>query len=315
MNSEEIQLKNIVPTQQPVPVGMVVPPVQPNAIIIPAPVLGLNLPFNVAQDLNMFSRIFVVREYDKFRIFHCCDTISPDYRVFGELPDGDKKLLFTSSRHFQCCHCCDDCTLECCCLTYVCCDRIVFQMDYKRNGAPFYTQGLNVAKGCYCCKCCNCYCCNCCCCNCCPPSILFLRENIEPENPDPNVGVQKGFTEVPNTCCCSCCRDKTAFANSQEGFRGPLIRAKCCDICRHRCIYHYCFNCTCDFEMDIEDEKGAKVGNIMIYSGCYSEKVVGKCCFYPAPYYEINMPTVCTSEQKFQIIADTVHFDLIYNVV
>ena len=307
MNSEEAKLKNMTQNQHPVPVGVVVPPVQTNVIIIPNEATGLNLPFNVATELNMFSRIFVVREYDKFRIFHCCERLFPDYRVFGELPDGDKKILFTSSRHFQCCRCCDDCSINCCLCSYFCCDSIVFQMDYRRNGFPFYTQGINIAKGCYFCRCHCCYCC--------PPSILYLRENIEPENPNPNVGIQKGFTEVPNTCCCSCCRDKTAFANSPEGFRGPLIRAKCCDICRHRCIYNYCCNCTCDFEMDIEDEKGLKVGNIMIYSGCYSEKVEGRCCYCPVAYYEINMPTVCTSEQKFQIIADTIHFDLIHQVV
>ena len=308
MNSEETKLKNIPPNQESFPTGPVNnPPVQPTVIVVPA-VVGLTIPFNVAQDLNMFTRIFVVREFDKFKIFHYCERLFPDYKVFGELPDGDKKLLFTSSRHFQCCHCCDDCSIGCCFATYFCCDRIVFQMDYKRNGAPFYTQGLNIAKGCYCCHCGYC-------CTCCPPSILFLRENLEPDNPNPKVGIQKGFSEVPNTCCCSCCRDKTVFYNTQEGFKGPLVRAKCCDICKHRCIYHCCFNCTCDFEMDIEDEKGAKVGNIMIYSGCYSEKVVGRCCYYPSPYYEINMPTVCTSEQKFQIIADIIHFDLVNNVV
>ena len=308
MNSEETKLKNIPPNQQSFPTGPVNnPPVQPTVIVVPAAV-GIIIPFNVAQDLNMFTRIFVVREFDKFKIFHYYERLFPDYKVFGELPDGDKKLLFTSSRHFQCCKCCDNFSIDCCFATYFCCDSIVFQMDYKRNGAPFYTQGLNIAKGCYCCKCGYC-------CYCCPPSILFLRENVEPENPNPKVGIQKGSTEVPNTCCCSCCRDKTVFYNTQEGFKGPLVRAKCCDICKHRCIYHCCFNCTCDFEMDIEDEKGAKVGNIMIYSGCYSEKVVDKCCYYPAPYYEINMPTVCTSEQKFQIIADIIHFDLVYNVV
>ena len=91
-------------------------------------------------------------------------------------------------------------------------------MDYRRNGAPFYTQGINIQKGCYCCKCSCCDCCKCCCCDCCPPSILFLRENIDPESRDFNVGVKKGTTEVQNTCCCSCCRDKTASSTSQEGF-------------------------------------------------------------------------------------------------
>ena len=97
MNSEETKLKNIPPNQQSFPTGQ--PPVQPTVMVVPAAV-GIIIPFNVAQDLNMFTRIFVVREFDKFKIFHYYERLFPDYKVFGELPDGDKKLLFTSSRHF-----------------------------------------------------------------------------------------------------------------------------------------------------------------------------------------------------------------------
>ena len=314
MNTEKDKL-SLAQNPQGIQPGFMTSPQQPQAFIVSNPLVA-TLPFNVSTDLNMFSRIFIVKEFDKFRIFHCFDSFSPDYRIYGELPDGDKKLLFTSSHHFECCKCCEDCHINFffCgpigfLFTYYCCDSIVFQMDYRRNGAPFYTQGINIQKGCYCCKC------TCCNCNCCPPSILFLRENIDPESHDFNVGVKKGTTEVQNTCCCSCCRDKTASSTSQEGFKGPTIRAKCCDICKHQCLYKCCYGCTYDFEIDIEDEKGLKVGSIMIYSGCYSQKVEGKTCYCPAPYYEINMPPNCTSEQKFQIIAETVHFDLIYGVV
>ena len=187
MNTDKEQLQ-LSPNQQQFQPGVMMPPQQPSIIVVQSPGM-LTLPFNVANDLNMFSRIFVVREFDKFRIFHFCDKLVADYRVYGELPDGDKKLLFTSNRHFQCCKCCDTCHINfCCCLSYFCCNSIVFQMDYKRNGAPFYTQGLNIQKGCYCCKC---YCCYCC-----PQSILFLRENIDPDSPDFNVGVKKGQTVV-----------------------------------------------------------------------------------------------------------------------
>ena len=65
-----------------------------------------------------------------------------DYQVHGELPDGDKKILFTVNRHFECCKCCQQCVIPCYCCDYVCCDSIIFQLDYKRNEAPFYTQGI-----------------------------------------------------------------------------------------------------------------------------------------------------------------------------
>jgi hypothetical protein len=55
-------------------------------------------------------------------------------------------------------------------------------MDYRRNGHPFYTQGINVQKGCYFCKCYCCVCCNCCT----RTGILNLRENTDPDNPDFN---------------------------------------------------------------------------------------------------------------------------------
>ena len=49
----------------------------------------------------------------------------------------------------------------------------------------------------------------------------------------------------------------------------------------------------------------------MIYTGCYSEKVKDfGICYAPRPYYEINLPSLATSEQKFQIVADLIHFDL-----
>ena len=316
MNTEKEQLK-FPPKQEPIQIGVNISPENPDAFKA-SPPSGITLPFNVATDLNIFFFFFFVREFDKFRLFHCCDNFGPDYKIYGELPDGDKKLLFTSSHHFDCCDCYDDCHINFWCfgaigffLSYYFCDSILFQMDYRRNGAPFYTQGVNIKRGLHCCLCDCCLCCF----RSCLPSVLFLRENTDPDDRDFDVGIKKGFTEVPNTSCCSCCRDKTAFAKSQEGIKGHTIRAKCCDICVQSCIYEFCCNCTCDFEMDIEDEKGVKVGNIMIYSGCYSEKVKDKCCFYPAPYYEINLPSNCTSEQKFQIIADTIHFDLVYRAI
>ena len=267
-----------------------------------------SLPFNVATDLDKYSRIFITKEIDYFRIVHCCENFMRDYKVFGETQDGDKILLFTCNHHFQCCKCCEECAIGCICCSYICCDSIIFQMDYKRNGATFYTQGYNLKKGCYFCEL------DCCCCPiCCPKNILYLRENIDPDSPDPDVGVKKGKTKAQNSCCI--CTDKTAEYITEENLKGPTVRAACCDICINSCLSHCCWGMGCDFEMSIEDENGLKTGNILIYAGCYSKKVEGLNCFFPRAYFEINMPPSATSEQKFQIIADTIHLDLTTNAI
>lgn len=259
------------------------------------------LPFNVKTDLNPYHRIYISKEYDMFKKAHYYESFLRDYKVFGELPDGDKKLLFTVSQHFQCNTCCEGWGVTCCCFSYIFCDKIIFQMDYRRNGRGFYTQGLNIQKGFHCLGCSNCKCD----CPCAPHSRLFLRENIDPDNPDFNVGVHKGYTDYPLGCCCILC-DRNAFYMDENNLKSYGIRAKCCDILAQRlsCIKG-------DFEIDIEDSKGCKTGNIMIYAGCYSQAVQGHCCYLPRNHFEINMPQAATSEQKFQIIADAIHFDLI----
>ena len=263
------------------------------------------IPFDVAKDLDQFTRIFVTKEDDLFKVVHICEDLSSDYKIYGELPDGDRQLLFTCGQHFECdfCSCLDTCTCYLGLCAYVCCNSIVFQMDYERNGDPFYTQGLNIQKGLYFCECYCCVCCN----NCTRTSNLFLRENTEPDNPDFNVGTKKGRTEVTTNCCIP---EYTSSYVTQDGAKGQGIRVRCCEVYKKSCLKCCCCGLDCDFEMDIEDEKGTKTGNIMIYSGCFSKKVEGKRCYRPRKYYEINMPKNANSEQKFQIIADLIHFDL-----
>jgi len=131
--------------------------------------------------------------------------------------------------------------------------------------------------------------------------------NNQPNNPDFNYGTYKGTTRVTTNCCVP---EYTANYINADKSNGPGIRAKCCDVCKKRCL-SCCCGLECDFEMDIEDGNGNKSGNIMIYTGCYSEKVKDRgICYAPRPYYEINLPSLATSEQKFQIVADLIHFDL-----
>ena len=258
-----------------------------------------NLPLDVSKDLNEFSKLFVSIGFDNFRNIHCFEKCFPsfDFMVYGELPDGDKKLLFTCKRHNEFCKCCDNCMISCCLCDYFCCNSIVFQMDYRRNNKTFYTQGLNIQQGCYCCKCHCCSCCCCCCCSC-PPSFLNMRENTDPDNPDFNVGIKKGRTDKSG-CYIT---DKVVSYFTQDGMKGPSIRAGCCKGC-------CCYDCN-DVVMDIEDGNGGIIGKILIPNGCNSEKVKGLCCHLPRNYYEINITQNITSEQKFQIIADVIHFSL-----
>ena len=136
------------------------------------------LPLDVSKDLSEYSKIFVCRRFNPFRIYCCLETCLSNYEIYGELPNGDKKLLFTSHQHFEWCNCCDNWIIDCCCCGYVCCDQIEFQMDYKRNDRNFYTQGDYAKKGCYCLvfKCCSC--CVCCFCR----KKLDLKENTNPDD-------------------------------------------------------------------------------------------------------------------------------------
>ena len=103
------------------------------------------LPLDVSNELSQYSRLFITDEYDVFRNIHCSENIfGPEYKIYGELPDGDKKVLFTCLHHFESCKFCQACAIGTICCFYQCCDSIVYQLDYKRNGAPFYTQGLNI---------------------------------------------------------------------------------------------------------------------------------------------------------------------------
>jgi hypothetical protein len=272
------------------------------------------MPFNVETELN-YKRIFVVKEKDPFKINHLCQPFFiHDYQIYGELPDKSKKLLFTVSEHFQCKCCdCDDWGINILCFSLICCDKILFQLDYKKNNKGFYTQGLNQKKGCYICSYC-CACNFCCCCNCCTYDILYLRENTDHNNPDFDVGIKKGRTITSINKYNLCCPDRTSLYITEENLNGYGIKATCSEVCKRKML-RKCCDMTTDFEIEIEDEKGNKCGNIMFYSGLFSKLVEGKCCYMPKPFFEINMPQNASSRQKFQIIADAVHFDYINNLL
>jgi hypothetical protein len=278
---------------------------------------NLALPFDVDTDLAQFSQVFITKDFDFFRSMHCFEAVNKDYIVYGLLPDGDKKILFTSRQHFQCCHCCEDCSIQCCLCEYICCDKILFQMDYKRNGLPFYTQGVNVQQGCYCCKCNCCTCCSCCC----PQTILFLRENVNPDSKDFNVGKRKGQT-IYSTCC-GCCSDSVVDYTTQEGMKGSSLRLACCEVCKSKFRFMsyvpiLCFPlnllciaaCCKDVEIAIEGPNGLKTGNIVMPNGCFSERANNGLCFCPNHHFEVNFPPQITSAEKFQIIAEAIHLDL-----
>ena len=261
-----------------------------------------NLPFNISNDLDNYSKIYITRGFNPFRIFHCFEFAFGDYTVFGDTEDGDKKILFTAKTHSQCCHCCDSCVLTCCFCDYVCCNRIMFQVDYTRNNKNFFTQGFNLQKGCYFCQC---HTCLTCCSFCCTYNRLILRENTNPDDPDMNIGVKMGQTITNKNFCF--CQDKTVEYNSENGTPGHTLRLNCCDIFKNS----LCCSCTrCqDVEIDIENSRHEKVGRINMPNGCCSSKSPNM-CFLPGHYFEINFPQKLSSMEKFLIIAEAIHFDL-----
>ena len=278
--------------------------VQPSSIVYNAVVMPTSLPFEVEQDLQKYSKLFVCKLHDPFRVVDCFDSLRRDFIIYAEGGDGDKKILFTVSNHFECCNCCEQCIIGLSCCHYACCNSIVFQLDYRREGHPFYTQGNYITKGCHCCEGgCDCSCADC-------RYVLFLRENVTPEDPNYNVGRKKGRTE---TNCCICCQDKYATYHNENNIKGPTVKVDCCEGCKNTCMNYFCFG-TCingfDFEMNIENENGDITGKIYTYAGCCSDKTQGRCCFLPRPYYEVNLPPQASSVQKFQIIADLIHLDL-----
>ena len=91
-------------------------------------------------------------------------------------------------------------------------------------------------------------------------NTLNLNENTNPSVP--SLGKGKGYTKAGNCCCCddcSCkqCCDLSATYTSQEGIKGPTVRAPCfcckCYCCSCNCNCYNCFNL--DVELDIEDYK------------------------------------------------------------
>lgn len=263
----------------------------------PISVPVINIPFDVSSELNQYSKVFISKEFDNFRMFHCYESAMCDYRVYGELPDGDKKILFTAKKHFQCCNYCDDCSINfCCCCEYMCCDRIIFQMDYKRNNKNFYTQGYNIPKGFYFCLC-----------SCCIPNVLYLRQNIDPDSKDINVGLKKGKTKGTSGCF-KFFRDKTVNYITQEKLNGAGVRLNCFDFWKHQstCCCGHCF----DINISLENGANVQIGNITVPNGWCSKKAETTYCYLPGRYFEVNYPPGISSEEKFQIIACLIHFDI-----
>ena len=143
----------------------------------------MTIPFVIEEDLKKYSRIYITKQFNPFRIVHCCEAPFRDYEIYGEAPGAhkvpEKKLLFTSSLHYECCDCCDHYVIGDLCCGYVCCDSIQFQMDYRRNEEPFFVQGFNITKGCHCCDICLYQLCQ----KYCAPDRLYLRETIDIDNP------------------------------------------------------------------------------------------------------------------------------------
>ena len=312
------------------------------------PTIDVTLPFDVSRELATYTKIFVSKEVDIFRIFHFTESFVEDYKVYGELPCGDKQILFTVRKHItpkctscknccsQCCNkccekkkgCCESCCEGpicsfCCFGEYVCYDLVGFQLDYKRNNNLFYNQAFIYEQGCHCfctecygCKSCTGAECSCCCGKffcvdfCCDPCTPNTLKLRENTNEFNMLeGAKKGQT-VGMSCCCKICRDKTVTYNTEEGQKGMSLRLNCCEFCKYSCCKH----CKQDLEITIEDSKGEKVGFIYIPNSCCS-KSVPSCCYHVINYFEINVPLNMPSHDKFQIIADLINLNIEHGII
>lgn len=310
---------------------------------------SIPVPFDISRELGIYSKLFLTKEVDLFRIFHYTEYSVEDYKIYGELSNGDKQILFTVRKHIipnctsckNCCRqfcnsCCSCCCGEkkkgccdgpicsfCCFGDYVCHDLVGFRLDYKRNNILFYNQAFIYEEGCHCC-CTECYVCGkctgfecpCCCGKCCgvdyfcdPCTPNILKLRQNINEYNILEGVKKGET-VGTPCCCKICRDKTVTYNTEEGSKGISIRLNCCDFC----IFSCCNKCKQDLEITIEDIKGEKVGYVFIPNGCFS-KNVPSCCYNVKNYFEINVPVNMPSNEKFQIIADLIHLNIEYGII
>ena len=72
MNTEKERIKQNQTTSQ-IQFQPQVQPVQVSipTVYVPPTTLVTSLPFNVATDLNLFSKISIVKQYDFFKIVHC----------------------------------------------------------------------------------------------------------------------------------------------------------------------------------------------------------------------------------------------------
>ena len=77
-----------------------------NIGIVPSLITSIpNIPLDVSKDLSKYQKIFITKQADLFRMAHFCEGFYPEYLIWSETPEGDKKLIFTCSEHFEC-ECC-----------------------------------------------------------------------------------------------------------------------------------------------------------------------------------------------------------------
>ena len=48
------------------------------------------IPFDVEKELSQFTKMYITKENDLFKIAHFCQSLTQDYLIFGELPNERK---------------------------------------------------------------------------------------------------------------------------------------------------------------------------------------------------------------------------------
>ena len=287
-------------------------------------------PIDIYKDLQNIKVAYVGIENDIFRIFHSQERDSLSFKIY--YLDENKKIniLFNVNQHFvpeKCCSCCKCEIINCGCCAYVYHNRIIYQLDYLKNNLPFATLGLNLSKGCYCCKLnCSAGYCNCCgSCKCTNVlQKLFLRLNNNPSNPDFSYVRFLGISTAIMTAGCQPNSHKIEITDENGVLKRTigLIR-KCCD-CQCCC----CNCCKCCEEVlsdklfEIYDSETKLCGDIIVPFGscsyrlkkdcCCCKSCCGGCCscYRVTPYYEIHFPEKANSLDKFYILTAVMMFEL-----
>lgn len=58
--------------------------------------MATSLALDAKNDWNNYSKIYITKQFDPFRIGHCFEAPNRYYIIYGVTQEGDKKILFNA---------------------------------------------------------------------------------------------------------------------------------------------------------------------------------------------------------------------------